>query len=63
VRVSVFDWDDLFRFAVLILRVTPQQFWQLRLREVITWLQALQPRTPSASAEELQDLMKEFPDR
>jgi uncharacterized phage protein (TIGR02216 family) len=63
VRLIAFDWTDLIRFAALVLRLTPQQFWSLTLRELLSWSRALQQREEAASDPDLRQLMQEFPDR
>jgi uncharacterized phage protein (TIGR02216 family) len=63
VRLIAFDWADLMRFAALILRLKPQQFWSLTLRELLSWSRALQQRDAATSDTDLRQLMQEFPDR
>jgi uncharacterized phage protein (TIGR02216 family) len=58
-----FDWQDLLRFCLLVLKLPPQQIWTLTFREVLVCAQALYPRLATATRDELHILMAEFPDR
>ena len=58
-----FEWDDLLRFCLLILKLAPHQIWALTFKEILRCSRALQPNVSHAAREDLHLLMAEFPDR
>jgi len=58
-----FDWLDLLRFCLLVLKLPPKQIWALTFRETLIYAQALRPHLATPTPDDLHLLMEEFPDR
>jgi uncharacterized phage protein (TIGR02216 family) len=56
---AAFPFTRLFVLAVLLLRLSPSEFWRLTPRELFALLKAVEPPAPP-DRETLQDLIRRF---
>ncbi len=59
----IYPWKEWFSYAVLTLRIKPQDFWHLSLTEWHWILQTVMPEANSLNRENLLSLLKNYPDQ
>ncbi len=58
-----FPWADAMRFGFGVLRLSPDAFWSLSVRELHAAMEAHAPQRPTPERADLTALQERYPDR
>lgn len=62
--MTPFSWRRAIGFGLAVLRLSPDAFWRMTLRELACAIEAVAPPSPPPiKRTEFEDLMRAFPDR
>ncbi len=58
--MSAFPFDEWLRLSVTVLRISPEAFWAMSMRD---WLTLTAAQSPDITPDDLRALMTRFPDK
>jgi uncharacterized phage protein (TIGR02216 family) len=59
-KSDTIPWDEMMKYALSVLNVTPNNFWNLTMLEFVTLIKRTETKAKSITKKELEELIAKF---